>query len=169
MTLLILFCFAWCYTYSFIPLIKHILRTKVGFSGGSDGKESACNVEDPSLIPGSERSPGEENGNPFQYSCLDNSMDMGAWWATVHGVTNSCSVVSEQLRHTHTRTKVCTLGQMLSCRFLKYQFQRPHLLLIIILFHKSFGTVSAGCCGTDHKGDTADPSDLGRLPGGIDL
>ena len=79
------------------------------------------------------------------------------------------SDTTEQLRHTHTRTKLCTLGQMLSCRFLKYQFQRPHLLLIIILFHKSFGTVSAGCCGTDHKGDTADPSGLGRLPGGIDL
>ena len=51
----------------------------MGFSGGSDGKESACNVEDPSLIPGLERSPGEENGNPFLYSCLENSMDIGAW------------------------------------------------------------------------------------------
>ena len=57
--------------------------------GGSDGKESICNAEDPGLIPGSEKSPGEGNGYPLQYSCLKNSMDRGAWQATVHGVTNS--------------------------------------------------------------------------------
>ena len=45
------------------------------FPGGSDGKESACHAGDPGLIPGSERSPGEENGNPLQYSCLENPMD----------------------------------------------------------------------------------------------
>ena len=56
-----------------------------GLPGGSDGKESACNAGDPGLIPGLGRSPGEGNGNPFQYSCLENSMDRGAWWATVHG------------------------------------------------------------------------------------
>ena len=54
--------------------------------GGSDGKESVCNVEDPGSIPGSGRSPGEGHGNPLQYSCLENCMDRGAWWATVHGV-----------------------------------------------------------------------------------
>ena len=54
---------------------------------GSDCKESACNVGDLGLIPGSERSPGEGNGNPLQYSCLENPMHRGAWWATVHGVT----------------------------------------------------------------------------------
>ena len=58
-----------------------------GFPGGSDGKESACNAGDPSLIPGSERSPGEGTGNPLQYSCLLNSMDRRAWQATVHGAT----------------------------------------------------------------------------------
>ena len=47
--------------------------------GGSDGKVSACNAEDPSLIPGLGRSPGEGNGNLLQYSCLENSMDGGAW------------------------------------------------------------------------------------------
>ena len=47
--------------------------------GGSDGKVSACNVEDPGLIPGSGRSPGEGNGNQLQYSCLENPMDIGAW------------------------------------------------------------------------------------------
>jgi len=50
-----------------------------GFPGGSDGKASACNVGDLDSIPGSGRSPGEGNGNPLQYSCLENSMDRGAW------------------------------------------------------------------------------------------
>ena len=49
-----------------------------GFPGGSDGKESACNAGDLGWTPGSGRSPGEGNGNPFQYSCLENSMDRGA-------------------------------------------------------------------------------------------
>ena len=54
----------------------------MGFPGGSGGKESACNAGDMGSIPGLGRSPGEENGNPLQYSCLDNPMDGGAWWAT---------------------------------------------------------------------------------------
>ena len=54
------------------------------FSGGSDGEESACNAGDPGSIPESGRSPGEGNGNPPQYSCLENPMDRGAWQATVH-------------------------------------------------------------------------------------
>ena len=58
----------------------------VGFPGSSDGKESSCNTGDLSLIPGSGRSPREGNGNPFQYSYLENSMDMGAWLATVAGL-----------------------------------------------------------------------------------
>ena len=56
---------------------------------GSDGKESACSAGDPGLIPRSGRSPGEENSNPLQYCCLENSMDRGTWRATVHGVTKS--------------------------------------------------------------------------------
>ena len=57
-----------------------------GFPGDSDGKESACSAGDPGLVPGLGRSPGEGNGNPLQYSCLENPMDRGAWQATVHGV-----------------------------------------------------------------------------------
>ena len=57
--------------------------------GGSDGKASAHNAGDPGSIPGPGRSPGEGNGNPLQYSCLENPMDGGAWWPTVHGVTKS--------------------------------------------------------------------------------
>ena len=58
-----------------------------GLPGGSDGKESACNAGDLGLILGLGRSPGEENGNPLQYSCLEKPTDRGAWWAIVHGVT----------------------------------------------------------------------------------
>ena len=57
-----------------------------GFTHTSVSKQSTCNVGDPGSIPGSERSPGEGNGNPLQYSCLENPMDRGAWQDTVHGV-----------------------------------------------------------------------------------
>ena len=67
------------------PTIFSKYARQWGFPGGSDGKESVCNAGD----PGSGRSPGEENGNPLQYSCLENSMDREAWWATVHGVPKS--------------------------------------------------------------------------------
>ena len=56
-----------------------------GFPGGAEVKASGCNVGDLDSIPGSGRSHGEGNGNPLQYSCLENPMDGGAWWATVHG------------------------------------------------------------------------------------
>ena len=55
--------------------------------GGSDGKEFACNAAAPGSIPGLRRSHGEGNGNPLRYSCLENPMDRGAWWATIYGVT----------------------------------------------------------------------------------
>ena len=57
-----------------------------GFPGSSNGKESACNAGDLGSIPGLGRSPGEGNGNPLQYLCLENPMDRGAWLAIVHGV-----------------------------------------------------------------------------------
>ena len=69
--------------------VRHDLITKHSFPHSSVGKESACNSGDPGLIPGSGRSPGEGNGNPFQYSYLENPMDRGAWQATVHGVAES--------------------------------------------------------------------------------
>ena len=62
--------------------------------GGSDGKESACIVEDMGLISGSGRSPEEGKGNPLQYSCLENPMDGGAWEATIDGVAKNWTRVS---------------------------------------------------------------------------
>ena len=61
----------------------------MGFPGGSDGKESACNIGDTSLISGLGRSPGEGNGYPLQYSFLENPMDRRSWQSTVHGVAKS--------------------------------------------------------------------------------
>ena len=58
-----------------------------GRPGGSVGKNPPANAGDAGLIPGSGRFPGEGNGKPLQYSCLENPMDRGAWWAIVHGVT----------------------------------------------------------------------------------
>ena len=79
-----------------------------GFPGGSDGKDSACNAGDLGLIPGLGRSPGEGHGNPLQYSCLENPMDGGAWWATVHRVAKSQTRLSDftftSLSMTHTMT-----------------------------------------------------------------
>ena len=64
-------------------------RKHLGFPGGSDDKESTCNAGEPGLIPGLGRSPGEGNGNPFQDSCLENSMGRGDWWASVHEFAKS--------------------------------------------------------------------------------
>ena len=72
-----------------ISLALETNTLKLGFPGGSDSKEFTCNAGDLGSIPGSERSPGEGNGYPLQYSFLENSMDRGAWWAIVHGVTKS--------------------------------------------------------------------------------
>ena len=65
------------------------------FPGGSEVKASACNAGDLGSIPGSGRSPGEGNGNPLQCSCLENPMDGGAWWTTVHRVTKSQTGLSD--------------------------------------------------------------------------
>ena len=63
--------------------------------GGSEVKASARNEGDLGSIPGSGRSPGEGNGNPLQYSCLENPTDRGAWWATVHSVAKSQTQLSD--------------------------------------------------------------------------
>ena len=80
--------------YRILTLVNHTVsglkaaKEKI-FPGGPDGKASVYNAGDPGLIPRSRRSPGERNGNPLQYCCLENPMDGGAWQATVHRVTKS--------------------------------------------------------------------------------
>ena len=74
-----------------------------GFPGGSEVKASAWNAGDLGWIPGSGRSPGEGNGNPLQYSLLENSMDRGAWQATVHGVAKNRTGLSDWY---HTKNKI---------------------------------------------------------------
>ena len=71
------------------------LIQRMDFPGGSNGKVSAYNAGGLGSILGSGRSPGEENGNPLQYSCLENPMDGGPWWATVHGVAKSQTRLSD--------------------------------------------------------------------------
>ena len=76
-----------------------------GFPGCSVVKNLPANAEDAGSIPGSGRSPGGGNGNPLQYSCQDNPMDRGAWWATVHGLAKRQTYLSDRThRHTHTHT-----------------------------------------------------------------
>ena len=70
-----------------------------GFPGGSDGKDSAYNARNPGLIPGSGRFPREGNGNPFQYTCLENPMDREGWQATVHGVAKSWTLLERLSTH----------------------------------------------------------------------
>ena len=72
---------AWSLTHRF----HSESESERGFPGGAEVKASACNVGDLGPIPESGRSPGEGNGNPLLYSCLENPMDGGAWWATIHG------------------------------------------------------------------------------------
>ena len=69
--------------------ILYTLYVYMGFPGGSDGKESTCNAEDPGSIPVSGRFPGRGHGNPLQYSCLENPMDKETWLAIVHRVAKS--------------------------------------------------------------------------------
>ena len=76
-------------------------------SDGSDGPESACNAGDLGSIPGSGPSYGEGNGNPCQYSCLENPMDSDAWQVTVHGVAKSQTRLSNQPK---TKTKINTIA-----------------------------------------------------------
>ena len=71
----------------------------MGFPGGSEAKASACDTGDPGSIPGFGRSPEEGNGNPLQYYGLENPMDRGAWWATIHRVARSQTRLSDYTLH----------------------------------------------------------------------
>ena len=94
-----------------------------GFPGGSDGKESACNSRDLGLIPGLGRSPGEGNGYPLECSCLENSMDRGAWQVTVYGITKSPT----RLSNCHFLTK-----QYLPLKYWLLSHKQPSLSLVMV-------------------------------------
>ena len=104
----------------------------LSFPGGSDGKVSACNVGDPGSIPGLGRSPGGGNGNPLQYSCLENPMDGGAWQATVHGVAKSRTRLSD---FTHKLSKGHS-GK--SDHFPNNKFKVLHLTFIFHTIRRKF-------------------------------
>ena len=87
----------------------------MGFPGGSEVKASACNAGELGSIPGSGRSPGEGNGNPLQYSCLENPMDRGVWWATVHGVAQSQMRLSDLTFINNSKMLDWQRHQSLSC------------------------------------------------------
>ena len=85
---LLCFVFWVFFTLIFNSILEHCIL-KWGFPGGSVIKNLYANVRDGGSIPGSGSSPGEGNGTPLQYSCLENPMDRGTWWAAVHGVAQS--------------------------------------------------------------------------------
>ena len=140
-----------------------------GLSGGSHSKESACGAGDPGLIHGSGRSLGEGNGSPLQYSCLENSMDRGTWWATVHGVAksqtwlkneHSLDVASHQTSqiqwvqnwayHWSPPAQACILFHMppLITAPLSIQFPLPEICKspVILLFSSNFSSWSQLLC-----------------------
>ena len=113
-------------------ILKLLNFGHVSFStGGSHGKESACNTRDPGSIPWSGRSPGEGNDNPLQYSFLENSMDRGAWWATVHGVAQSWTLSF------HFPLALCSFwrNEAASCCQLRMYLQ-PKIILLSSSFKK---------------------------------
>ena len=87
-----------------------------GFPGGPVVKNLPANAEDMSLIPGLERSVGGGNGNTFQYFCLENPMDGGAWWATVHGVAKrwTCLGMHARVSTLRVRTYMVTKGTVVN-------------------------------------------------------
>ena len=94
----------------------------MGFPGGSDGKESACNAGDLGPTPALGRSPGEGNSYPLHYSGLENAMDRGAWWATVHGVAKGQTQLSDF--HFHVNVNINMKLDFWVCRAQKVNSMR---------------------------------------------
>ena len=95
-------------TCVYIYIHTHIWASLRGFPGGSDGKESVYNAGSAGLILGLSRSAGDGNGNSLQYSCLESSMNRGACWATVHGITKSWTRLSDNNSVYKLHIYVCT-------------------------------------------------------------
>ena len=129
----------------------------MGFPGGTGGKESTCNAEDLrdlGSIPGLKRSPGGGHGNPLQYSCLENPIDRGAWWATAHGVAQSWtwlkwlsmharsySVVHIQYPVITTMEKIRQCVYMYVCVYIYVYIKLNHLIVHLKLTQHCKSTV----------------------------
>ena len=114
-----------------LKIVPGLIRPKYifeGFPHSSVSKESACNAADSGSIPGLGRFPGEGSGNPLPYSCLENPMDRGAWWATVHGIkrvrhdwatkpppTTTCECCQFYLRNTLARLPTLPFALPFTC------------------------------------------------------
>ena len=119
------------FAYLIYFLVYYLLL--LSFSGGSDCKESTCNIGDPGSIPELGRSPGEGNGNPLQNSCLGNSMERGAWWATVHGVAESD--MTERITLQHGRGSETSIWMPCS---LPFPWSLEHCLVHTWMFNRSY-------------------------------
>ena len=134
--------------------------------------ETTCNARDPGSIPGSGKSPGKWNGNPLQYSCLENSMDRGAWWATVQGVrrvghdwatnTLSISLIVIHLFGFFISSWFST-GRLHVSRDLSISSRLPNLFIVI--FYEGFPDSSVGKETSCNAGDPGSIPELGRSPG----
>ena len=107
-------------------MYTHLLKW---FPGGSDGKVSVCNAGEPGLIPGLGRSPGEGNGSPLQYSCLENPMNRGACWPTVHGVGMSQTWLRDftSLTMSFGYKYICPLHDNCTLKVFKFKVNWPNL------------------------------------------
>ena len=124
-----------------------------------NGKESTCNAGDPGSFPGLGRSLREGNSNPLQYSCLENPMDRGAWWATAHGVTHSRARL-----HTHAHACTHDAGKPLARERPDQPSASVAGLLQRTLQREEAGvlqTVSTRCAARPHRGTRWGPSHLG--------
>ena len=113
------------YTYSQYPItlskVFSFGKKKLNSSGGSGSEESACNAEDLGSVPESGRSPGKGNDYPLQYSCLENSMDRGAWWATVYWVARVAKVGHD---YTNTSTFLLLLIIKSEMKIIRWSIKR---------------------------------------------
>ena len=98
-----------------LELCNFLLIMCFSLAAGSDGKQSACNAGDLGSIPGSERHPGEGNCCPLQYSCLENPMDRGIWWATVHRVSKNQTRLSDLHFHVVFQSIYLFWSQLFCC------------------------------------------------------
>ena len=126
-----------------------------GFPDGSDGKASACSAGDPGSTPGLGRSLGEGNGNPLQYSCLENPTDGGVWQSTVHGVTKSRTWLSDFIHFLQEPQVILAVGNKLI-----------DSVVDITLLCKLNAQITFGFPdGSDGKASAYNAGDPGPIPG----